>query len=64
VILDEPTADLDPHSVSVVAGAVRRLRAERTLLVIAHRSELVQSADRVVRLADGVAMAEERRRAA
>ena len=24
VILDEPTADLDPHSVAVVAGAVRR----------------------------------------
>jgi thiol reductant ABC exporter CydD subunit len=64
VILDEPTADLDPHSVSIVAGAVRRLRAQRTLLVIAHRPELVQSADRVVRLAGGVALAQERRRAA
>ena len=26
VILDEPTADLDPRNVSIVAGAVRRLR--------------------------------------
>jgi ATP-binding cassette, subfamily C, bacterial CydD len=64
VILDEPTADLDPRSVSVVAGAVRRLQAGRTMLVIAHRPELVQSADRVVRMIDGVAVAGERRSAA
>jgi ABC-type transport system involved in cytochrome bd biosynthesis fused ATPase/permease subunit len=53
VILDEPTADLDEHSVAVVAAAVRRLQAGRTVLVIAHRPEVVQSADRVVRLIDG-----------
>jgi ABC-type multidrug transport system fused ATPase/permease subunit len=56
VILDEPTADLDPHSMAVVAGAVRRLRTGRSVLVIAHRPELIQSADRVVRLIDGVAV--------
>lgn len=64
VILDEPTADLDPDSVAVVAAAVRRLQTGRTMLVIAHRPELVRSADRVVRLLDGVAAPEERRRAA
>jgi ABC-type multidrug transport system fused ATPase/permease subunit len=64
VILDEPTADLDRHSVAVVADAVRRLQAGRTMLVIAHRPELVLSADRVVHLVDGVALAEERRTAA
>jgi ABC-type multidrug transport system fused ATPase/permease subunit len=64
VILDEPTADLDPRSVSIVAGAVRRLQADRTMLVIAHRPELVQSADRVVRLIDGVAVPEHVRSAA
>ena len=64
VILDEPTADLDRHSVAVVAGAVRRLQRGRTMLVIAHRPELVRSADRVVRLVDGVAVPEERRQAA
>jgi ABC-type multidrug transport system fused ATPase/permease subunit len=51
VILDEPTADLDADSVAVVAGAVRRLQTGRTMLVIAHRPELVEGADRVVRLA-------------
>jgi thiol reductant ABC exporter CydD subunit len=64
VILDEPTADLDPASVDVVAAAVRRMRAGRTMLVIAHRHELVQGADRVVRVAAGVAVAAPNRRAA
>ena len=64
VILDEPTADLDPESVAVVAGAVRRLQPGRTMLVIAHRPELVRSADRVVRLAGGVAVRGELRTAA
>ena len=34
-----------------MAAAVERLRAGRTMLVIAHRAELVERADRVVRLA-------------
>ena len=50
VILDEPTADLDRTSADVVAEAVERLRVGRTVLVIAHRPELVQRADRVVSL--------------
>jgi ABC-type multidrug transport system fused ATPase/permease subunit len=54
VILDEPTADLDPVSADVVAEAVERLRPGRTMLLIAHREELVHRADRVVSLnADG-----------
>lgn len=64
VILDEPTADLDPVSVSVVAAAVRRLQTGRTMLVIAHRPELVRDADRVVRLIDGTAVSEETRQVA
>jgi thiol reductant ABC exporter CydD subunit len=50
VVLDEPSADLDPVSVAVLAEAVARLGAHRTLLVIAHRPELIASADRVVAL--------------
>jgi ABC-type multidrug transport system fused ATPase/permease subunit len=64
VILDEPTADLDPASVEVVGSAVRRLSAGRTVLLIAHRPELVAHADRVVRLEDGAAVAVPSRRAA
>jgi thiol reductant ABC exporter CydD subunit len=53
VILDEPTADLDRTSAGVVAEAVERLRSGRMVLLIAHRPELVEHADRVVRLEDG-----------
>ena len=50
VILDEPTADLDRTSADVVAEAIERLRIGRTVLMIAHRPELVTRADRVVYL--------------
>jgi thiol reductant ABC exporter CydD subunit len=50
VILDEPTADLDRATAAVVAESVERLRANRTVLLIAHRPELVERADRVVSL--------------
>ncbi len=64
VILDEPTADLDPRSVTIVARAVRRLQVGRTMLLIAHRLELVQHADRVVRLVHGAAVSQQHRKAA
>jgi len=50
VILDEPTADLDPVSADVVAEAVERLRHGRTVLLIAHSAGLVHRADRIVSL--------------
>jgi ATP-binding cassette subfamily C protein CydD len=53
VVLDEPTADLDPVSAERVAAAVERLGEGRTVLVIAHRPELVRRADRVVTLEAG-----------
>ncbi len=59
VILDEPTADLDRTSADVVAEAVERLRSGRTVLLIAHRPELVAHADRVVALGDDSAVREE-----
>ena len=53
VILDEPTADLDPESADLVAAAVERLRDARTVLLIAHSPDLAARADRVVRLEAG-----------
>jgi ATP-binding cassette, subfamily C, bacterial CydD len=55
VVLDEPTADLDPASAELVAHAVERLRRGRTILLIAHRHELASRADRVVFLSHGKA---------
>ena len=53
VILDEPTADLDPESAAIVADAIDVLREGRTVLLVAHRPELAARADRVVRLEGG-----------
>ena len=53
VVLDEPTADLDPDAAAVVAEAVARLASGRTTLLITHRPELVAAADRVVALQHG-----------
>ena len=53
VVLDEPTANLDPANAEAIGDAMQRLSVGRTVLVIAHRPELAQRADRVVRLANG-----------
>jgi ATP-binding cassette subfamily C protein CydD len=53
VILDEPTAGLDPASERQVLQALRRLAAGRTLLIISHREETLALAERVVVLAAG-----------
>ena len=46
MILDEPTANLDPASAELVGDAIDRLRERRTILLIAHRPELARRADR------------------
>src|SRR5262249_3935084 len=56
VVLDEPTADLDPGSAELVERAVEHIGRDRTVLLIAHRPELARRADRVVVLRDGKAV--------
>jgi ATP-binding cassette, subfamily C, bacterial CydD len=53
VVLDEPTANLDPASARAITEAVDRLRPGRTMLLIAHDVDLAARADRVVTLAQG-----------
>ena len=53
VILDEPTADLDPASADVIRESVVRLRLDRTLLLVTHDPALAGVADRVVHLERG-----------
>jgi ATP-binding cassette, subfamily C, bacterial CydD len=53
LILDEPTANLDPDSAELVGAALDRLREGRTILLIAHRPELARQADRIVTLDAG-----------
>ncbi len=53
VILDEPTADLDPASAELIRESVQRLSTDRTLLLVTHDEGLPLSADLVVRLDHG-----------
>lgn len=53
VILDEPTANLDPEAAAAVTAAVERLAGERSVLVISHDPEAVERADRIVHLVNG-----------
>jgi ATP-binding cassette, subfamily B, bacterial len=53
LILDEPTSSLDAISEETVFSALRRLRAGRTTLVIAHRLSTVRDADRILVLDGG-----------
>jgi ATP-binding cassette, subfamily C, bacterial CydD len=50
VLLDEPTANLDADTAAQVMAAIRRLAHGRTVILAAHRPELIALADRVVDL--------------
>jgi len=53
VVLDEPTAHLDPVTADSVEAAIAELVAGRTALIISHRDELALLADRIVEVRDG-----------
>ena len=53
LILDEPTSSLDALSEALVFDALRRLTAERTTIVIAHRLSTVRDAHRILVLDGG-----------
>ena len=53
VVLDEPTAHLDPESAAAIEAAIARLAEGRTMLLVTHRTELAARCDRVVELRGG-----------
>jgi ABC-type multidrug transport system fused ATPase/permease subunit len=54
VLLDEPTASLDPRSAAAVIDAIRTATTNRTVLVVTHDRDLAAIADRVVTLSLGI----------
>lgn len=53
LILDEPTATLDLNREQQVVNLLRRLKGQKTVLVITHRPALMVPADAVVELVEG-----------
>lgn len=53
VVLDEPTASLDPKAEAALFGNVRSLYAGRSVLLISHRLASCRHADRIYVLHDG-----------
>jgi ATP-binding cassette subfamily B protein len=53
LILDDPLSALDVHTEALVEQALRRVLADTTALVVAHRPSTVMLADRVAMLVDG-----------
>jgi ABC-type multidrug transport system fused ATPase/permease subunit len=50
LFLDEPTSNLDMESEAAVIDAVERLKAGRTVVLVAHRPTLLPLADRIIRV--------------
>jgi ATP-binding cassette subfamily C protein CydD len=53
LILDEPTASLDPESEALVQQGIEELARDRTVLTVAHRLHTVLAADRILVLDRG-----------
>ena len=53
VVLDEPTAGLDPESERLVCEALQRVALGRTVLVISHREQTLSRAERVAEMING-----------
>ena len=53
LILDEPTAALDPQTENALVSALREASKSRLVIVIAHRLSTIRRADRIVFLENG-----------
>ncbi|MCE2461084.1 MAG: ABC transporter ATP-binding protein, partial [Pseudomonadales bacterium] len=53
LILDEPTAALDPQTENALLGAILRAKRDRLVIVIAHRLSTIRRADRIIFLEKG-----------
>ncbi|MFD0390823.1 AAA family ATPase [Tistrella bauzanensis] len=53
LLLDEPTSALDTATEAGIRDMLTALKGEATVIVITHRPALLETADQVLRMADG-----------
>ncbi|MFC4332999.1 ABC transporter ATP-binding protein [Streptomyces andamanensis] len=63
VLLDEPTARLDPHTEALLLPALERLLTGRTAVVVQHRPHALGQVDRILVLDEGAVVEDGRRTA-
>lgn len=54
LLLDEAVASVDPGTARRIQAALGRLAASRTVLVVAHRLNTIETADQIIVLDHGV----------
>jgi ATP-binding cassette subfamily B protein len=57
LVLDEPTAPLDPGSEAGLMRTLREISRERIVLIVAHRAGTLAACDRVILVRDGTIVA-------
>ncbi len=53
LVLDEATSSVDPHTELIIQEGLKRLFADRTSFVVAHRLSTILEADRIMVIEDG-----------
>jgi ATP-binding cassette, subfamily B, bacterial PglK len=58
IILDEPTSSLDSETERVVLDILRKIKHTTLVIMIAHKNQAIEMADRLIKLESGHAMVE------
>jgi len=53
LLIDEPTANLDPVSEQIILSSIDKLTKNRTSIIIAHRLNTIMKADKIIVLSNG-----------